>query len=140
MDEHRSQPYAPPMPPPPAPFTATVGPIADRGWLRDLATRQRMAIVAGIGNALGGILAFSHVLPGGIEVLFELIVAAFIIVAAYRLGQHLHGVGIGIVAGIAMLIPLVWIVVLVVLTSQASKRLRAAGVHVGIFGAGPDSI
>jgi hypothetical protein len=98
------------------------------------------AIIAGIANAVGGVLLFSHAVPAEPASLFALVVAGFIIVAAFRLAQHLHGVAIGILCGIAMLIPFVWILVLVVLSSKATKQLRAAGVAVGFFGAAPSSI
>jgi hypothetical protein len=141
MEDHHSQPFIAPMPPPPpAPFAASTAPAVDRDALRDLAKRQRAAIIAGCANALGGILAVTHALPAGTEVLVELLVATFVIVSAYRLAQPLHGVGIGILAAIAMLIPIVWVVVLLVLSSRASKQLRAAGVRVGFFGADPSSI
>jgi hypothetical protein len=137
---HAQPPFAAPMPPPPAPYTPALAPPVDRESLRDLARRQRAAIIAGCANALGGIVAFTHALPSGTEVLIELVVAGFVIIAAYRLGQRLSGVGVGILAGIAMLLPIVWIVVLVVLSSKASKQLRAAGIRVGFFGADPASI
>jgi hypothetical protein len=129
-----------PMPPPPNPSGAAPMPTVDRASLRDLAGRQRTAIIAGIVNAVGGVLMYSDAIPAGPSAIFTLVVAGFIIVAAFRLAQHLHGVAIGIVCGIAMLIPFVWIVVLVVLSSKASKQLRAAGVRVGFFGADPSSI
>ena len=141
MEDHHSQPYTAPMPPPPPnPLAAPASPAVDRASLRDLARRQRAAIVAGCANALGGIIVFSHVIPDPTASLVSLIVAGFIIVAVFRLAQTLHGVGIAILAGIAMLIPIVWIVVLLVLSSKASKQLRAAGIHVGFFGADPSSI
>ena len=140
MEEHAQPSITTPLPPPPpAPF-APPGAAVDRGWLRDLATRQRMAIIAGILNALGGIVAYSHVLADGTTLLFELAVGTFVIVAAYRLARKLHGVGSAVLCGIAMLVPIVWIVVLVVLSSKASKQLRAAGIHVGFFGADSSSI
>ena len=133
-------PLGAPLPPPPVPSAAPPMRTVDRSALRDLAGRQRAAIIAGIVNAVGGVLMFSDTLPAGPVSLFALVVAGFVIVAAFRLAQHLHGVAIGIVCGVAMLIPFVWIVVLVVLSSKASKQLRAAGVRVGIFGADPSSI
>ena len=128
------------LPPPPNPSGAPQMPTVDRRALRDLAGRQRAAIIAGIANAVGGVLLFSHAVPAEPASLFALVVAGFIIVAAFRLAQHLHGVAIGILCGIAMLIPFVWILVLVVLSSKATKQLRAAGVAVGFFGAAPSSI
>jgi len=83
---------------------------------------------------------YSDAIPAGPGALPTLVVAGFIIVAAFRLAQHFHGVAIGIVCGIAMLIPFVRIVVLVVLSSKAPKQLRAAGVRVGFFGVDPSSI
>jgi hypothetical protein len=55
-------------------------------------------------------------------------------------GRQLYGAGIGVLCGVAMLIPFVWIVVLLVLSSKASKQLRAGGIKVGIFGIDPSSI
>jgi hypothetical protein len=99
-----------------------------------------MAIVAGIANAVGGILTISDALQGGLGALILLIVAGFIIYAMFRLGRQLYSVGIGVLAAVAMLIPIVWIVVLVWLSSKASKELRAAGVRVGLLGADPSTI
>ena len=129
-----------PLPPPPNPSGAPAMPTVDRTALRDLAGRQRAAIIAGIANAVGGVLLFSHAVPAEPASLFALVVAGFIIVAVFRLAQHLHGVAIGILCGIAMLIPFVWILVLVLLSSKATKQLRAAGVPVGFFGAAPSTI
>jgi hypothetical protein len=141
MHDHAQPPYAAPMPPPPpAPFSVPRAPAVDRDSLRDLAKRQRTAIIAGCANAIGGVLAYSHALPTGAELILELVVAGFIIVAAYRLAARLHGVGIAILAAIAMLIPILWIVVLVVLSARASRQLRAAGLRVGFFGVDPSSI
>ena len=140
MQEH-DQPFgAAPLPPPPGMSGIPAVPAVDRTGLRDLASRQRAAIFAGLANAVGGALVFTHAVPDGIGGLISLVVAAFVIVAAFRLAQRLHGVWIGVVCGIAMLIPVVWIVVLVLLSSKASKQLRAAGVHVGFFGANPSSV
>jgi hypothetical protein len=143
MEEHRSVPLpaSTPMPPPPPPaWGAPPAPAVDRTELRELARRQRMAIVAGIANAIGGILTISDAVQDGPGALILLIVAGFIIYAMFRLGRQLYGVGIGILAAVAMLIPIVWIVVLVSLSSKASKQLRAAGVQVGFFGADPSTI
>jgi hypothetical protein len=141
MEELPTPPLAAPMPPPPpAPFTAAPAPAVDRTPLRELARRQRMAIIAGILNAVGGVLMATDTTADGLAALFVLIVAGFVIFAAFRLGQQLYGAGIGVLSGIAMLIPLVWIGVLVVLSSRASRQLRAAGVKVGFLGADPASI
>jgi hypothetical protein len=140
MQEH-DQPFgAPPLPPPPAMSGIPAMPVVDRSAVRDLASRQRAAIVAGIANALAGALLFTHSLPEGTGALISLVVAAYVIVAAFRLAQRLHGAWIGGVCGVAMLVPVGWIVVLALLSSKASKQLRAAGVHVGFFGANPSSV
>ena len=140
MQEHQEPFGGAPMPPPPGMPGNPLVPPVDRSALRDLASRQRAAIIAGCLNALGGVLMFTRALPAGPGSLFALVVAAFVIVAAFRLAQRLYGAGIGVVCGIAVLIPVVWIVVLVLLSSKASKQLRAAAVHVGFFGANPSSI
>lgn len=128
------------MPPPPGMPGNPPAPVLDRTALRDLASRQRAAIIAGVLNGLTGALMFTRAIPAGTGSLIALVVAAFVIVAAFRLAQRLHGVAIAIVCGIAMLIPVVWIVVLVLLSSKASKQLKAAGVRVGFFGANPSSL
>jgi hypothetical protein len=99
-----------------------------------------LAIIAGFANAAAGALIYTKAIPGGLGALVALGVAAFVIVAAARLANHLFGVGPAILSAIAMVVPLVWIVVLVVLSSKASKELRANGVQVGFFGASPDAI
>ena len=144
MDDH-GMPSLPAMPPPPPSpgafgvvFPAT--PAIDRTVLRELAARQRWAIIAGIANAVGGVIAFAHALPPEFVSVAALGVAVFVVVAGYRLARQLHGVGIGVLCGIAMLVPILWIVVLVMLSSRASKTLRAAGVRVGFFGADPSTI
>src|SRR5512132_2923795 len=109
MQEH-DQPFdAAPFPPPPGMSAGMSGipavPAVDRTGLRDLASRQRAAIVAGIANAVGGALLFAHSVPEGTGALISLVVAAFVIVAAFRLAQRLHGVWIGVLCGVAMLIP-----------------------------------
>jgi hypothetical protein len=141
MEDNNSQPYPAPMPaPPPASFGAPPAPSVDRASLRDLAGRQRAALIAGLANAIGGALAYTHAVPDGITALLSLIIAGFIIVAAFRLAQRVSGTGIAILSGVAMLIPFVWIIVLLALSSKATNQLRAVGVQVGFFGANPSSI
>jgi hypothetical protein len=136
-DQPRAAAPLPLPPPPPGPQAPTA---SDRGALRELARRQRAAVVAGVANAVAGALTYTHAIPAGIGSLFALVVAACVIVAAFRLAQRLQTVGVAIACGIAMLIPVVWIVVLVLLSSKASKQLKAAGVTVGVFGASPSSV
>jgi hypothetical protein len=53
-----------------------------------------------------------------------------------RLGKGL-GMGLGsrVMLGLLMLVPIVSLMALLVLNSRATTRLRAAGYHVGFFGA-----
>lgn len=133
--------YQPLPPPPPAAFEAVASsvPSVDRSWLRELAVRQRMAIIAGIANAVGGVLVVTNAL-GGVGLLFAIGVGVLVIVAAYRLGRHLYNVGIGILGAAAMFLPFAWLVVMVGLCVLAAVKLRAAGIRVGFFGVDPDTI
>ncbi|HEU5310331.1 MAG TPA: hypothetical protein VFV24_02660 [Candidatus Eisenbacteria bacterium] len=114
--------------------------MVDRTRLRELAVRQRWAIVAGLANAIGGMLLYTHALPDGLAAIASLTILVAIVVCAYRLGRILYSVGIGIVTAVAMFIPFVWIGVLVALSVKASKELKASGVRVGFFGAGSNAI
>ena len=129
-------------PPPPTGFSAAapLPPTLDRTWLRELAARQRWAIVGGIANGVGGILIGVGAIPPGLGAVLGLAAGIFVIVAAFRLANHLYGVGLAVVSAIAMIVPLVWIVVLVVLCVKATGKLRAAGVQVGLFGTDPDRV
>jgi len=132
-----------PLPPPPpggSSAAAPLQPTLDRAWLRELAARQRWAIVGGIANGVGGILVGIGATPSGLGAVLGLAVGVFVIVAAFRLANHLYSVGIAIVSAFAMIVPLVWIVVLIVLCVKASGRLRAAGVQVGLFGVDPNRV
>jgi hypothetical protein len=129
-------------PPPPTGFSAAtpLPPTLDRTWLRELAARQRWAIVGGIANGVGGILIGVGAIPPGLGAVLGLAAGIFVIVAAFRLANHLYGVGLAVVSAIAMIVPLVWIIVLVVLCVKATGKLRAAGVRVGLFGTDPDRV
>lgn len=114
--------------------------MLDRVRLRELAVRQRWAIVAGLANAIGGMLLYTRALPDGLAALASLTILVAIVVCAYRLGRILYSVGIGIVTAVAMFIPFVWIAVLVALSVKASKELKASGVRVGFFGVSSTAI
>ena len=148
MQPERVPPADAPLPPPPPPAAATpfasmpyvAAPVDDRPALRDLAARQRWAIVAGLANAIGGALVYGTTLPSCLGSILTLGVVSFVMFAAFQLARRLYSTGAGIVCAGAMLFPVVWIGVLIFLCSKASKQLKAAGIHVGFFGADPNKI
>jgi hypothetical protein len=146
VQDQSSLPGGMPLPPPPSNLPSMPGsgsafaPVLDRARLRELAIRQRWAIIAGIANAVGGMLLFTHALPDGLAAVASLVILVAIVVSAYRLGRILYSVGIGILSAVAMFIPFVWIAVLVALSVKASKELKASGIRVGFFGTSTNSI
>ena len=125
------------------PYTPPSAPVADVAHddlesiesLNRIARGQRQVMLALLTQISASILA--RALP---QTGFLLLIAAFIysVVALVRLTSAL---GISVVSRvllcIALLIPLINLLVLAVLSSRASRRLRAGGFRIGFLGAKP---
>ena len=125
-------PYTPP--------SARVADVADGGLesiesLNRIAHGQRQVMFALLAQIAASVLA--RALP---QIGPLLLIAAFIysVVAVVRLTSAL---GISVVPrvllSIGLLVPLINLVVLAVLSSRASRRLRAGGFRIGFLGAKP---
>jgi hypothetical protein len=108
-----------PLPPPPT------GTAEGRARLEGLAEKRQMLIVAAILNGVAGAIARVATFPRSVVLLAAVAISVFLIVAAVRIANQLFGVGAAIGSAIAMLIPLVWIGVVVLLCVKASRRLKA---------------
>jgi hypothetical protein len=110
-------------------------PGQDQERLQRIASGQRIIIY----SLLGSFFAYGmQVLFGPIAALLTL--AAFIvsIIGAVKLAGALgRGVAWQVVYAILMVIPLINLVMMVVLSSQATRALRKGGYHVGFLGARP---
>ena len=110
-------PPVPPVPPAPAGFE-------DRRYREELASKRLWLIVAGVSNAVAGILFRAGSLPPGVSLLIVLVVGIFVIVATFRLAKQLYNTAAGVLCAILMLVPVVYIGVVVFLAVQSAKRLR----------------
>jgi len=136
------KPNEPPNPyAPPAAVEAVASP-ADS--LRRIGTNYRYVIL----SLLAGILlwavhnAVAVSLPPPVKLIVLAliwVVNVFSVIFAVRLALALHGVAIAVICGILIagftfLSGLVVLLILAVLSSSATKRLRAAGIKVGFLG------
>ncbi|UQA58809.1 hypothetical protein [Polyangium aurulentum] len=130
---------------PPASYD-TAAPRAASGveTLVQIATFQRhinLAILAYFG---AGVFARSAG-QGGLFVLIlsglaALCALAFSLVNTLRLANVLHGSTWAVVCGVLMFVPGLNLVTLFVLSSNATSRLRNAGIKVGLLGASPNDV
>lgn len=148
---------APVAAPPPAP-AAGVAPAVElsssplgysRDELRHLATSQGLLMWAVLANILCGVAAkvvppmvpHGNLIVGLLLIAMGLSVIIFTIYAVVRLGTDLRYPTWAIVLYcLSVFIPCVSLICLVVLTVQASKVLKAAGVRVGLMGGRVDDI
>lgn len=121
----------------------------DNKGLRYIALRQRIIIVCILIHFC--ILTAQFLLPEIIRsapnpqmlqlwsiLILGLVVIANMIIAlicVFGLAIRFYGVALGIILGIATLIPLFGIIALLIVNNKATKTLRANGVKVGIMGA-----
>jgi len=61
-------------------------------------------------------------------------------VCVFLLAIQLHGIAIGVLLGILALIPCLGLFVLLALSVRATGILKRHGIHVGLFGANPNTI
>lgn len=111
--------------------------------LRAIAAAQReltMVILGYLGLiALQVVQAIVPDLPLGLLTLpigLTVLIAGMIFTV--KLARRLHGPGAALLCAVGLLIPIVGLFVLVALSGEATKRLRAAGYRVGLLGAAPD--
>src|SRR5262249_42460157 len=106
--------------------------------LRAIAIAQKAIIFCILGNF--GVFALNFALRG-VGLVATLIGFAFLglvavqIWATATIAKRLYRTGMAIFAVLGMFIPCFSLVVLLMLNGAVTKRLRAAGVHVGLLGA-----
>lgn len=129
-------PYQPPHPGQ-GPYYPT---YQDQARLQRIASDQRMInliVLAYFGASVAGstISAF----PGGKYVvgLMAIAIIGAGIVYAVRMASALHGTGVAVLCAVLLLVPCVGLLVLLVLNSQATARLKQAGLRVGLLGVDP---
>jgi|GEM_PF-5009431 hypothetical protein len=130
-----SNPYEPPR-------NFNLGPMS-HGGTSD--TEQLVAIAAAQRNvnlALGAYLCCALLriispLFGGIGALIAFVCS---LVFAYTLAKALHGTGIAVVCMVLMFVPCANLITLLLLSSQATRRLKAAGIPVGFLGTSADQV
>ena len=118
-----------------------------REFLRRVARAQRQTIRAtllylcvfpidyGLAQLPGG-TAWKSVVLG----FFALGVVIFGAIAVFRLAELLRGRIVAMVYVLGLLIPFFGLLLLMLLSSQASSKLKRHGVRVGLLGADPDEI
>lgn len=113
----------------------------DRQNLRRIAKYQRMILILILLNFFAIPLLVAVPTEWWLLVLLWTIVPC---VAAYamnlKLAIQLYGSRVGLVLGIACLIPLVGVVAWSLLNAKATKLLESNGVKVGFLGADPSSV
>ena len=127
----------------PNPYTPPSAPIADMSQagagsletLNRIARGQRHVIFALLVQIVASALAMGAPQAG---LLFVMVAFVYAVVAVVMLAAALgFSVVSRVLLCIGLLIPLVSLLVLAVLSSRASKRLRAGGFKVGFLGAKP---
>lgn len=117
------------------PVSTIAPPLQRDESLEKLASAQRLTMYAIIGLLLSILVSFFW-LNDTVASLFGLAAGIFVIVAAVKLSRAL---GVGWIATIlcvvALLLPLLGLLVLAVLSSQATRKLKAGGYRIGFFGA-----
>ncbi|HLO98319.1 MAG TPA: hypothetical protein VK171_06970 [Fimbriimonas sp.] len=111
--------------------------------LRDIAKYQRQVVLCVLGQigvaVLNGASRVSDdFILAGVVVLLGIFILVCTIGAVWRLSKALSYSSL--INAVLMFIPCVSLIVLLVLNSKASARLKAAGYKVGFFGADPKQI
>ncbi|MEL6107124.1 MAG: hypothetical protein AAFU85_13865 [Planctomycetota bacterium] len=73
-------------------------------------------------------------------ILYILVMLVFGAVSVFRLASVLRGRGLAILYLVGMIIPLIGAILLLSLSSRATRELRAAGIKVGLLGANPADV
>lgn len=112
-----------------------------RERIERIASNQRMVILVLLAYLGVILLGIATDRPGpdaaSLEVVFGVAVLCVVIagfVFAVRMAQALEGPGSGILYAILLLIPLLSLITILVLNSQATGELRRAGLKVGLLG------
>src|SRR5262249_39655468 len=108
---------------------------ASRRELRQIAMYQKGILFSILAYVLA--LPIQFVIPDQLRVLlfiYAIIVCVTGSVFVFLLALLLYSVGIGIAFGVLSLIPYVGLVVLLIVNSKATARLRANGHTVGLLG------
>jgi hypothetical protein len=128
------------------PPTLNYSHVPKRDDLRAIATRQKVIILcilcnlAIVATNLG--LNAAGAAPG-LRLLLALIylgVGITALVFVFMLSLALYNVGVGILLGLLMFIPLVNLIVLLTINGKATKVLRENGINVGLLGASTSEI
>ncbi len=104
--------------------------------LYDIAARQKAIIYCILLQLI--VIVGRFIAPPEIAVglaVVGLIVQITAVVFIFRLAIVLQGTGMGIFLGILGLIPIIGLLVLLYLSSQATKRLKELNIKVGLMGA-----
>ena len=125
-----TNPYSPPK----APVSDVSGSPTDTiERLNRIASSQRLVVIS-IVSFVGARVFTSTIGPAGVLLLIAALIMS--IVGVIRLSGalgHSNWVRVGIVIG--LFIPIINIVIMAILSSRATRRLRAAGYRVGLLGA-----
>lgn len=132
-----------------APEPGTTGQFErdDPRRLRQIAETQRYVIFAALFYL--AILPMSFVLRnvlgnaewvGVVQLGCFALVVTFGAFSLYRFASVLRGPAAAVVYVIGFLVPCLGLILLLVLSNEATKELRAAGIKVGFFGANPETI
>ena len=131
----------------PAPVSSTVEISQDRERLKRIASAQRHVNIA--------VLLYLGLIPVNVALnvageaapwiglfLLPYLLLVFVLgaVSIFRLAAAFRGNGVAIIYVICMIIPCVGLLLLLSLSSMATKELRAAGVKVGLLGADPSNL
>lgn len=101
--------------------------------LRRIASGQKLIIYAILGQILAVGVSTTIEVPGGLLILAALV---FSLVGVVKLAGALGAsVLVRVLLALGMFLPLISLVILLSLSSRATKRLRAAGYKVGLLGA-----
>lgn len=119
----------------------------DRLRLREIAAAQRQTNLAVLfylclipANLIVAVLAQEMPLASLVFGFFFLGVLLFGAIAVFRLAALFRGKAVAVLYVIGLLIPLLGLILLLTLSSRATKTLRASGIKVGFLGAKPDAI
>ena len=126
---------APPPPPPPPPARSPAPQPAATGGssIDDVATGQRLVILAVLANIGTAILVQS---VGTEWAPLGLVAFGLALTGLFRLGSGLgYSSGKQVLLVVLSLVPLVNLAMLAIVNSEATKALRAAGYKVGFLGA-----
>jgi hypothetical protein len=125
------EPPAPPIPASVPPASSAAGTGFSRDDLRRICKAQNLLMWAVLANICGTLAA--HIPLLGIPIL--LVIVVFVLYAVCQLASALrYPVWAIVLLCLSMFIPCVSLIVMVVLSVQASKFLKAAGVRVGLMG------